>query len=159
MMKNKYRGIDKRDPKKAQWVTGSYHQHLPYTPYPMGEDPEKIKNDTQHLIIQDGFSDWGLPRSMQIIEVYPESVGMATGLVLDNDMIFDGDVLHIVHSGLAIDGEFVVYWSEKDYSFRIANSVEKHEKTIDKFLSFIEDVEDIDTLKKVGNIWEINKNS
>lgn len=155
-MKFLYRGIDKRDPKKAQWVTGSYHQHLPYTPYPIGGDPNKIKEDTQHLIISDGFSDWGLPRSVQAIEVYPESVGISTGFVLNNHMIYEGDILYILNTELAIDDEFFVYWDKDEYAFKLTTTFEKNVPVINTYLSTINDMKNIELLKLAGNVWERN---
>ena len=69
----KFRGLS-----KGKWYYGAYFKHLPYTPYCCGgKPPEK---DYKHLIIQEGFSDWGLPRRMACIEVEKDTVGQCTGL-------------------------------------------------------------------------------
>lgn len=85
----KFRGLS-----KGKWYYGAYFKHLPYTPYCCGgKPPEK---DYKHLIIQEGFSDWGLPRSMTCIEVEKDTVGQCTGLKDKNGLtlLYEGDIIN-----------------------------------------------------------------
>lgn len=94
-MINKYRGIDKRNPKKKKMVYGSYHKHLPFTPNPIGG--VVLDSDYKHLIIQDAFSDWNMPRGMQSIEVIPESVKRFSGLEDKNKReLYDDDLVKLI---------------------------------------------------------------
>lgn len=53
---------------KTHEVTGYYVKHINATPYPI-DTPEGrkkfIEEHTEHYIMQDGFSDWGLPRNAE----------------------------------------------------------------------------------------------
>ena len=84
----KFRGLS-----KGKLYYGAYFKHLPYTPYCGGKPPEK---DYKHLIIQEGFSDWGLPRSMTCIEVEKDTVGQCTGLKDKNgELVYFDDFIKL----------------------------------------------------------------
>lgn len=85
---NLFRGIPIGG-KKDQWIYGSFHKYLPYTP---AIDQEPKEDEYQYLIIQDGFSDWNMPRKLRVIQVYPESVGVYSGIRDEHGVkIFEGD--------------------------------------------------------------------
>ncbi len=73
-----YKGITivpKSDPfmgGKEREVQGYYVKHVTATPYPISTQSEHdqfVTDHTKHYIMSDGFSDWGLPRELEIYEI------------------------------------------------------------------------------------------
>lgn len=57
---------------KTRTVEGYYVKHVYATPYPIStqhEHNEFVDKHTKHYIMSDGFSDWGLPRELEIYEI------------------------------------------------------------------------------------------
>jgi len=121
------------------WVYGYYCKHIKRQVCPVGD--ELKPEDIAHLIINDGFADWNMPRSLQAYDVDPETVGQYTGMTDETkSKIFEGD-LYRSDSGYI----FEVVYLESEACF-VGVPVKEPESWV-----FLEDVLD---MRKVGNKWD-----
>ena len=91
--RNLHRGLFRAKTKQTHaWIEGAYLCHLNRTPYCWGD---RVKpDDYQHLIIRDGFSDWGMPRDIEQVEIDPNTLGECSGVEdKKGRMIYEGDIV------------------------------------------------------------------
>lgn len=72
----------------GEWVYGAYHKHDTVKVCIAGDDPK-----TKHIIIADGFCDWGFEPPLMGYHVDPSTVGQYTGLTANGKKIFEGDIV------------------------------------------------------------------
>ena len=73
----------------GEWIEGFYCKHNTAKTWLASDDPKP-----KHLIIVDGFCDWGFEPPLQGIEVDPATVGRYTGQTDKNGKrIFEGDIV------------------------------------------------------------------
>lgn len=95
---------------KGQWVQGSYWK-LNKTTYCVKEDYERDPDNTEHYIVFDQMTDWGLPNRHLKADVIPETVGQYTGKIISNGRVFEDDICE------NIDGVFLVCWDKEKSAF------------------------------------------
>lgn len=80
-----------------RWVEGTYFKHDTVKVCFSSDDPKP-----RHLIIQDGFCDWGFEPPIHCVDVAPDTVCQFTGKTDKNGKrIFEGDVVRF-NSGVFV---------------------------------------------------------
>ena len=105
----------------GEWVEGYYIYHIKRTICPIGDSVKP--EDEQHVIMQDGFSDWNMPRNTVVFDIDPENVCQYTGLkdkngkrIWENDIV-SGYFNHKKITGFIKYGSNAVYYIEREGSY------------------------------------------
>lgn len=94
----------------GEWVEGYYIYHIKRTICPIGDSVKP--EDEQHVIMQDGFSDWNMPRNTVVFNINPETLCQYTGLTDKNGQrIWENDIVkHEISCAIG-----TVKWYQEDY--------------------------------------------
>ena len=90
-IKFRAKGIEEYD--KDKWYHG-YYIKLDKTTYCFKEDYERNKNNSEHKIVFDVMTDWGLPNQHKMADINIDTLGQFTGLYDKNKTpIYEGDII------------------------------------------------------------------
>ena len=92
----------------GHWIDGYYVRHLPYTPSPIYSSPEALEEelkqeekDAIHYLATEGFSDWNMPRGVELVEIDKRTVRRCVNIEVPSEYrgktykhpVFEGDVV------------------------------------------------------------------
>lgn len=102
---------------EGRWVEGVYFKHDTVKVCFSSDNPKP-----RHLIIQDGFCDWGFEPPIHCVDVDPKTVGQCTGKTdTKGKKVFEHDILQTFTVGA--DGTVekcgigIVQWWENDQCY------------------------------------------
>ena len=122
-----FRGKDIRN---GEWVYSGYFKHINRTLYPLGDQAKD--EDYISYIISSGFSDWNMPKPVDLTEIVPETVSQCTGMldgngrtIWENDVVTNGRTYGQVtfHNGaFKFKNEFGL-WDLHEFNYTVVFNV------------------------------------
>lgn len=132
----------------GEWIEGYYIYHIRRTICPFGDSVKP--EDEQHVIMQDGFSDWNMPRDTVFFNINPETLCQYTGLKDKNgNRIWENDVLHTPYRS---KDDCIVVWDDGRFCFKTIHG--QYNQDPMTLLSLCCVQKNVERLKVIGNIFD-----
>lgn len=127
-----------------KWVEGYYVYHINRTICPFGDSVKP--EDEQHVIMQDGFSDWNMPRDTVHFDIRQETLCQYTGMKDKNGKrIWENDICEMVYDGQV--HVYVIVWDEEEFDFKGTNGKKNYGRNFE-YLGCCEEI------VRIGNIFD-----
>ena len=96
----------------GKWIEG-YYCNKKSTTYCFKEDYKSCPVKTEHYIIQETMTDWGMPNKFIIIEIDPTTLSQFTGWVdRYGKRIFENDIVEMVSSPKS-SYKYLIWWNKE----------------------------------------------
>ncbi len=112
----KAKGIEEYD--KDKWYYG-YYVKLDKTTYCFKEDYDRNPNNSEHKILFDVMTDWGLPNQHKMADINIDTLCQYITTTINNIRIFTGDILRFTEKTDEEDivTDYEVYFNENMLSY------------------------------------------
>lgn len=132
----------------GEWVEGYYIYHIKRTICPIGDSVKP--EDEQHVIMQDGFSDWNMPRNTVVFNINPETLCQYTGLTDKNGRkIWENDIVHRAYHS---EDDCIIVWHDGGFHFKTIHGQYNQDRMTLLRLCFTQ--KSVDRLGVIGNIFD-----
>ena len=116
----------------GKWTEGYYVKHLPYTPSPMYTSHEELEEslkqeekDTIHYLATEGFSDWNMPRDVELVKIDKRTVRHCLDIEVPGEEFKGRRYPHTVYEGdVVLFKKYakVFKFIPEEFGFRMANT-------------------------------------